>query len=527
MANAHNQTVGRMSPRQKMINLMYIVLTAMLALNVSSDVLNGFTQVEDGLTRSNRTVSDRNKAIYSQLEAFNEQNPEKGGIWLSKATDVRKRTKELYTFIDSLKLAIVKTADGEDGDINNIRNQDDTETPSVIMLAPRKGKGKELRERIDNYRTFASSMLSDTAKRKNIEHALTTNPRGNEIRAIGKDKSWEETLFENMPVVASVTLLSKIQNDLLYAEGEVLGTLLNSVDMGDLRVNQVDAFVIPNSRIVMRGSNYSANIVLAAVDTTQRPRIFINGTQLDNDRGLYEIPTSRSGEFDYSGYIEVEHGDGSTSKHNFSSSYTVMDPTATISATMMNVLYAGIENPISIAVPGIPSNAISASMTNGSLTRNGNEWSARPYKVGTEAVVTVTATVDGRRQTVATTNFRVRKLPDPMPYIAYKDSKGNPERYRGGKPFAKTLLLQAEGISAAIDDDMLNVAYKVLSFETVFFDSMGNAIPEVSSGANFSDRQKSSFRRLTRGKRFYISRVRAIGPDGIERTLAPMEVIVN
>ena len=113
MANAHNQTVGRMSPRQKMINLMYIVLTAMLALNVSSDVLNGFTQVEDGLTRSNRTVSDRNKAIYSQLEAFNEQNPEKGGIWLSKATDVRKRTKELYTFIDSLKLAIVKTADGE------------------------------------------------------------------------------------------------------------------------------------------------------------------------------------------------------------------------------------------------------------------------------------------------------------------------------------------------------------------------------------------------------------------------------
>ena len=149
-----------------------------------------------------------------------------------------------------------------------------------------------------------------------------------------------------------------------------------------------------------------------------------------------------------------------------------MDPTATISATMMNVLYAGIENPISIAVPGIPSNAISASMTNGSLTRNGNEWSARPDKVGTEAVVTVTATVDGRQQTVATTNFRVRKLPDPMPYIAYKDSKGNPERYRGGKPFAKTLLLQAEGISAAIDDDMLNVAYKVLSFETVFFDSM-------------------------------------------------------
>ena len=525
MANAHNQTVGRMSPRQKMINLMYIVLTAMLALNVSSDVLNGFTQVEDGLTRSNRTVADRNRAIYDQLKAFNEQNPEKGGMWYARASEVRQRTSELYNYIDSLKTAIVKTSDGEDGDVRNIRNQDDTETPSVIMLAPRNGKGRELRSRIDDYRDFASQMLNDTVKRRNIENALSTAPR--ELRAVGRNKSWEEQMFENMPVVASVTLLSKMQNDLLYAEGEVLGTLLNNIDASDLRVNQVDAFVIPESRIVMRGSSYSANIVLAAVDTTQRPAVFVGGTRLGNDRGLYEVTTSRSGNFDYSGYIEVAHGDGTTSKHNFTSSYTVIDPTATISATMMNVLYAGIDNPLSIAVPGIPSNAISATMTNGTLSRNGDEWLAHPDKVGTEAVVTVTATIDGRRQTVATTNFRVRKLPDPMPYIAYTDSKGNPERYRGGKPFAKSLLLQTDGIAAAIDDDMLNVAYRVLSFETVFFDSMGNAIPEVSDGANFSSRQKSSFRRLTRGKRFYISRVRAIGPDGIERTLAPMEVIVN
>lgn len=525
MANAQNQTVGRMSPRQKMINLMYIVLTAMLALNVSSDVLNGFKQVEDGLTRSNRTVADRNRAIFEQLEAFNTQNPEKGGVWYARASEVRRRTNELYSYIDSLKVAIVKKTDGEDGDVRNIRNQDDTETPSVIMLSPRNSKGKELRERINSYRDFATNMLADTVKIANIERALSTTPR--EVRAVGKNKTWEESMFENMPVVASVTLLSKLQNDLLYTEGEVLGTLLNNIDASDLRVNQVDAFVIPNSRIVMRGSSYSANIVLAAVDTTQRPTVFINGTQLGNDRGLYEVATSRSGNFDYSGYIQVTHGDGTISQHNFTSSYTVIDPTATISATMMNVLYAGIDNPLSIAVPGIPSNAISASMTNGTLSRNGDTWAARPQKVGTDAVVTVTATIDGRQQTVATTNFRVRKLPDPTPYIAYTDSKGNPERYRGGKPFAKTLLLQADGISAAIDDDMLNVAYRVLSFETVFFDSMGNAIPEVSDGDKFSNRQKSSFRRLTRGKRFYISRVRAIGPDGIERTLAPMEVIVN
>ena len=277
----------------------------------------------------------------------------------------------------------------------------------------------------------------------------------------------------------------------------------------------------------MSGSNYKANIVLAAVDTTQRPLVFIENKQLDNDRGIYEFSTGRAGTYDYSGYIEVPHGDGSIEKLPFSSSYTVIEPMASVSATMVNVLYAGINNPISIAVPGVPNSAISATITNGSISRNGNGWIARPGKVGTNCVITVTANMSGRTQTVARTEFRVRKLPDPTPFIAYKDAKGTPERYKGGRPFSKTLLMQANGIEAAIDDDMLNVAYKVISFETVFFDSMGNAIPEVSNGSNFSERQRASFRRLSRGKRFYISRVKAIGPDGIERILAPMEVIVN
>ena len=194
---------------------------------------------------------------------------------------------------------------------------------------------------------------------------------------------------------------------------------------------------------------------------------------------------------------------------------------------MMNVLYAGIDNPMSISVPGIPTNSVTATMTNGSLTRSGDKWIAKPSQVGADATITVSAEMDGRRQEVASTKFRVRKLPDPTPFITYKDSKGNTDRYRGGKPFAKTLLLQSPGIEAAIDDDLLNISFTVISFETVFFDSMGNAIPEVSNGPKFSQRQKDSFRRLSRGKRFYISRVKAKGPDGITRDLAPLEVIVN
>lgn len=519
------ESVVRLSPRQKMINLMYIVLTAMLALNVSSDVLDGFVQVEDGLARTNATVGKRNDAIYSQLESFTEQNPEKGAPWLSKASDVRKRAASLYTLVDSLKMAIVIEADGPEGNPAEINRRDDLESAAVVMLSPGAKGGKMLHSAMDSYREFITSLIPDTVKRASIAESLSTAP----FKRPGTvtPQLWEEAKFENQPVVAAVTLLTKLQNDIRYAEGEALANLLASVDAGDVRVNEINAFVIPQSRMVMRGGKYSANIVLAAVDTTARPEIFVAGKKLGNDKGVYEFVTSSTGTFDYSGYLEVTHGDGSSTRHPFTSSYTVMEPTATVSATMMNVLYAGIDNPMSISVPGVPMSAVSATMTNGTLTRKGDGWVARPAKVGENATLSVTANIDGRPQTVASTTFRVRKLPDPVAFITYAGANGAKERYKGGRPISKTLLTSAPGIDAAIDDDMLNIDFQVLGFETVFFDQMGNAIPEVSQGAAFSQRQKDQFKRLSRGKRFYISRIRAKGPDGIERVLSPVEVIVN
>lgn len=518
-----NGNVARMSPRQKMINLMYIVLTAMLALNVSSDVLNGFTLVEDGLKRTNSNVSDRNAALYMQLEEFTRQNPQKGKPWLDKAADVRRQTLSLYKYIDSLKLAIVRDADGVDGKVDNILNQDNLEASSKVMVTY--GNGAKLERRLAAYRKYIAAYIADPKKQAAIQKALATEPvlqKGSMIKV-----PWVSGMFENMPVVASVTLLSKLQNDLLFAEGEALQTLVASVDAGDVRVNKLDAFVIPNSKLVMRGGKYSADIVLAAVDTTQRPAIFVNGRQLPANTRTYEFMAGQTGTFTYSGYLDVTRGDGTTSRYPFQSDYTVIEPTATVSATMMNVLYAGINNPISISVPGVAQNAVSATMTNGSLTRSGDHWNAHPTRVGAECVITVTATLEGRSHTVSTSTFRVRKLPDPTAYIAYKDSKGNENHYKGSKPFAKSLLLAANGLDAAIDDDLLNVHYSVVDFETIVFDSMGNAMPEKSAGSRFSERQKTSFRRLSRGKRFYITRIRAKGPDGIVRDLSPMEVIVN
>ena len=193
----------------------------------------------------------------------------------------------------------------------------------------------------------------------------------------------------------------------------------------------------------------------------------------------------------------------------------------------MNVLYAGINNPISIAVPGVSSQNVTATMTNGSLIRQGSGWIAKPSKVGTPAVITVLAKqADGRTTKMAETSLRVRALPDPLPYIQYTDSNGVTKRFKGGR-IAKRDLLTASGIGAAIDDDLLDVPYQVVRFQLLFFDSMGGVIPEVSSEGSFSTRQREKIRNLAKGKRFFVSEVIARGPDGIERQIPAIEVIVR
>ena len=499
----------------------------MLALNVSSDVLNGFNQVHDGLHRTNLNMEAKNDIQYAYLDDLYRQNPQKVGPWFEKGMNLRLQSVNLLSSIDSLKLEIARQADGEKGNPDRLVNLDDLEAASVTMLNPKTNNGLRLKNKIDEYRVLITEVISDSVKSRALSDMLATDLREDEKKDIG-NLAWEEKMFDNMPAVAALTLLSKLQNDIRQAESEALSNIITNVDISDVRVNELNPYVIPVSNMVMRGGVYAADIVLAAIDTTQRPAIFVDGVKLENDRGHLEIPAVSVGTHEYSGFIEVIRGDGSLEQRPFSSAYTVMEPMATISPTLMNVLYAGIDNPISISVPGVAMNAVQANMTNGSLTRKGDSWVAHPSQIGTDAVITVSATIDGRSQQVGSMKFRVRKLPDPSPYILMKDSQGNPVHYTGTpKKISKAALMASDYLGAAIDDDLLDVKYDVISFSTVFFDSMGNAIPEVSNGNMFSQRQKEQFRRLKPGSRFFISDVKAKGPDGITRDISPMSVSLN
>ena len=515
----------KLSPRQKMINLMYVVLMAMLALNVSSDVLEGFKLVDEGLNRTKVNSATQNEAIYKELEAAMKQNPEKTRQWYKKAQQVRQMSDSLYSFAENLKWEIVREADGDDADLNDIEGRDNLEAATHVMLAPGIGKGGKLKKAIESYREGITAMINDEAQKKMIKSNLSTDvPK--KAKLLGKN--WQEYMFENTPVVAAVTLLTKLQTDVRHAEGEMLHQLVANIDVKDVRVNEIQALVIPTSQTVVRGGKFSAQIIMAAVDTTQRPEIYVGNTLLKSENGRYETICGSTGDFSLKGYLVMKNGNGETIRREFSQPYTVVEPSATVSATMMNVLYAGYQNPISVSVPGVPNNKISLSMTNGHLTKkDGGNYVAVPSKVGEDVTFTVTAQNEGRQQEMGKFTFHVRKLPDPTGFIDVPDGKGSTNRFKGGR-ISKQAIVSAGGIGAAIDDGLLNISFRVIGFQIRFMDNMGNVVPEVSNSASFTANQLVRIRSLTRGKLFNISEIRVVGPDGIERTLkTPVEVLIN
>ena len=509
------------SPRQKMINLMYIVLLAMLALNVSNDVLKGFTLVGDSLKRTTENAAKENAAIYQDLIAQYKANPAKVKVWYEKATAVKAASDSLYNFAERLKWAIAREADGKDGNPAAIRNKEDLEAAGHVMLAPVGGKGAKLKKNIESFRSYIAGLVTDPKQRAIILSNLSTDVPRTEDNV---GKNWQEYMFESMPSIAAVTMLSKLQSDVRKAENEVLHTLIANIDLKDIRVNELQAYCLPEMTTLFPGDEFRSRIFMAAVDTTQRPEIYVNGRRISPD-GSYNFRVGSPGEYTFNGYILMPNAAGDIIRREFTQKYNVIAPPngATVAADLMNVLYAGFNNPISVSASGISSDKISVSMSGGTLTATGaGKYVARPAKVGQPVTFTISGVVNGKPQSMGTFTFKVRKLPDPTAFIQVGD-----DHFQGGK-LSKGTLLATKSIGAAIDDGLLNIPFRVLGFECVFFDRMGNAIVERSAGANFTERQRDVMRSLRSGQRFNVSHVRAIGPDGIERQLPyAMEIIVN
>jgi gliding motility-associated protein GldM len=227
----------------------------------------------------------------------------------------------------------------------------------------------------------------------------------------------------------------------------------------------------------------------------------------------------------------MPQSDGSFITRDFSTEYYVIEPSATIAPVLMNMLYAGIDNDIRIAVPGVAGQNVSATISNGTLTQKGNGiWVAKP-RLGSDAVITVTAKMGGSSQALkmGERSFRVRALPDPAPYLNITNPDGNKSRYKGGTPIAKNALVAVDALNAAIDDGILDQPFTVVRFDLVKFDALGLQMTTPSNGANFTQQQKDDvIRGAQRGQTLLIRGIVVRSPAGDERTLtAPMEIRIN
>ena len=509
------------SPRQKMINLIYIVLMAMLALNVSADVLEGFTLVDSSIQRTTRQTLAKNESLYNDFERQYAANAAKAGQWFDKAMTVRKEAQKVCNMILEIKWLISSKADGSRADIAHLVNKDDKEAVTQVMLT--RQWGDRLWTAISNYQMVMTDMAQgDSLRQKNISDNLAC-----EAPADGTNRSWSQYYFENIPAAAAVTFLSKLENDIRYTEGEVLHMLYDNIDARDLRVNSLEALVIPRSETVVQGTPFQARIVMAAVDTTQQPTVFIGNKQVTLNDGIYTAACPHKGAYTLAGHLEIE-GNGGIIRRPFLQHYNVVEPTATVAPILTSVLYAGYDNPVDVSVLGVPSADISVQVSGASCTKRGEgRYVMRPLRAGSECTVSVYAKSNGRERLMAAQTLKVRRMPEPSAYLAVADGKGGQMRYRGGV-IERAALMGVTALHAAVDDGILDVPFRVSSFEMVFFDRMGNAIPMASEGAAFSQRQKDALSKLAKNRRCYISRIKAAGPDGTQRTVnGSMEIIIK
>ncbi len=325
----------RLSPRQKMIGMMYLVLTAMLALNVSKEAVEAFKRVDKGLTESIANYAVKNNLIYQEFDRAAAENPAKAGKYKTTAYAVKERADEAFNFIQSLKIEIINTAEGEGnpavkGDeviIEEVKKIDENNIPSQILLgANEKGKAYDLKDILTDYREFLIEALE--GKNPTVEEGLNISLETKDgVNEDGEVEPWANLNFQTLPLVAVICILSEYQLAVRNAETEVLNYLYSQIDAASFKFNKLVPIVIPNSNYIQMGGEYEASVFISAIDTTQKPSVILTGgSQLEVDdmgRGIYRVKATSTGEKKWGGVISLKAPDGTLKEYPFDASYNV------------------------------------------------------------------------------------------------------------------------------------------------------------------------------------------------------------
>jgi gliding motility-associated protein GldM len=511
------------TPRQKMISVMYLVLTAILALNVSQEILDAFVVIDKGLENTNRNFVKHNEELYAQFELAKTVDPNRVTPCWKKAQRIREEANALTDFIEKIKVKLISKTEGiseqmaDTLQLANIDKKDDDDVATYVMIGNSEdgsaGASRELKNKINTYRSLLNNYILPTDREKVEINLDTQDPPKNE-----DNQNWEMYNFSERPLVACITILSKIQNDVKTAEAKAVDYLLKQVDKGSLKFDTVAAKVIPRSNYVLLGEEYKADVFLAAFNKTRNPEMRIGkfntrthtfegpADALPVERGLgkYAIKTTREGIVNYAGVIKIVSPSGEEMSFPFQSEYIVAKPALTVSADNMNVFYAGLDNFVSVSVPGIPNERLQVSIINGNIHSMGNGKFMVKVMDGVESIISAVATTEsGEKRNMGSMKFRVKRVPKPSLKYAGLTDDGT---------LSKQEIKNNSGVIAYYENFLFDAKCKVTSF-TLSIMTRGSIEDYDVTSNMFSVKLKERLDQLKRGDRLMFSNVKVLGPD--------------
>ena len=560
-----------------MIGMMYLVLTALLALNISKEVLNGFVKVENSLRTTQGTLNAKVNETSSELETKYLQNQEKVKPFYDKAQQVNASSAELISYITEMKARIMAASSGdydEAGElaVGNYIGKDENGMDTVLNLAlipikdeyqnlttfvgmaepkePLEGPwtAVELKQKLEAFSSQLknTSVVDNQGTRRDLPQYLKdqideTFAFPTEIQE-GEEVSWEHANFYHVPLAAVMPLMTKMTLDIQDIQDDILSWLLGSVDAKSYKFTNLMPLVVPESNYILRGDSFRADVLLAAFDGTNPPDIYVDSKKWnERDSSLLEyenidaLPIGTDGlgklristrgmslgESNYKGLIRFQGPDGNIQDFPYyTPKFTVAEPALVVSPTKMNVFYRGLPNPVEVSVPGVPGDKIDVRISgNHRLKKESDGTFTITPGTDKKANITVSAELpDGSKKTLPAREFRVKRIPDPVPFFVGKTPSD--------RSISKQALVGADGIGAQMVNFDFDVRVVVKSF-SVSVSRDGTLVEKKSNSNRLTADMKQLFNRVSRGNVVYFEDIIVGMPDGTERQVAAMKLKVN
>lgn len=522
---------GKQSPRQKMINMMYLVLTALLALNISKDILNAFAVVEKGYERTVNVLDKKNTEKFVAFEDI-AKNLDAAREPLAEAKSVKAQADILVKEIETLRQDIISkngTKMNDDLGMELPDKMDDREGVANLLLKERK-RAHQLKLAINKYRDFLLK-TNVVNQYPDLKTDISSLFNTDDVKRKGSTKlDWEHHTFEHYPLIAILTFLRQIESDVVKVESDVVDRLYSSVGKSEFSFDKLKAMIVPESSSLMVGEKFKADVFVTAFDSKQTPKIrykrsyegegtdFSDGTILDsiNDgMGKLEFTAGSAGEHTLGAELEIVKSDGTKESWSTGIKYNVNAPTSVVSPTKMNVFYFGVDNPIAVSVPGVDSKGVKVSVSGASSKAKGKGEYIIDVKKGAK---TVKVAVNANGRNIGKPHeFRVKRVPNPVATISGK-VQGT---------ISKSLMLRTPGIRASLKDFPFDLKFKVTSF-VVRINDGDYVSPITIRGDRFTPEVKDKIRKAKPGTEISFTNIRALGPKRVgPKSCSPVVLTVQ